>query len=570
MVPKPEGISVLKAGDVVAERYEIVRFLGQGGVGVVYEAKHTTLGRSVALKTLLPHSAERESTVSRFLQEAKAAASIGHPGIVEVFDLGQDEGLVFVAMELLEGEELTERINSGTPLSEGLVARIGADMADAVAAAHEQGIVHRDLKPSNVFLARKGRKRDIVKVLDFGLAKLTANDGISDSITRTGEVFGTPLYMSPEQLRNAKDVDGRVDIYAMGVILYESLCGTPPYMAETFSELVLKIATEDPTPLAELRPDLSPGLVEVVEKAMATDLEDRYQSSREICDALEVFLESIGEGARNSSGSYQRSPSKPTTSSSRIGSPPSTPLLLSDLGEKPDGAEEKTPRAVESASRPPARPDSISAAPISQDLTPEVEKRSGSKWMLLMAMALVITIGAGLAFYLGQGSSDSAARAPASAAHPEVGASEVESSESSKATPAPNRNTIELAVRATPEKAKVFVDEAELPSNPFVGRFPRDGVSHRLRIEAAGFQPHRRIVVFDRDHSIEHELVPDEASSAPQDGDAGVAADSSEASTAPVKQERERARERDRDRRRKPPPTKGQEVFPENEDPWSG
>ncbi len=283
--------STIEPGRTVAGRYHVKSLLGKGGFGAVYEAEHVELGKTVALKVLLPKLAENGEVVTRFMREARAAAAIGHPGVVEVFDLGREEGVAFIAMEKLEGEELFDRIQREHPLDPAFVARVGADLADAMSAAHEHGIVHRDLKPQNVFLATRGRQKDVVKVLDFGIAKLAEADPADVPLTRTGQVFGTPLYMSPAMLRGAKDIDGREDVYAMGAILYEALAGHPPFSAATYPELVLKIASEDPVPLSSARPDVPPALAAIVARAMSRDREARHQSARELAEALERFLQ---------------------------------------------------------------------------------------------------------------------------------------------------------------------------------------------------------------------------------------------------------------------------------------
>ena len=283
---------LFEAGQHVAGRYQVVRLLGMGAVGSVYEAEHIELRRRVALKVLRRMFFKDERMLARFLQEARTAASVNHPGVVQVFDLGQDdEGVVFIAMEMLEGEELNARIRREHPLPVEFVVRVGCDLADAVAAAHARGIVHRDLKPQNVFLANAGRHRDIVKVLDFGLAKI--NEPTQAALTQTGEVFGSPYYMAPEQLRNSKDVDQRTDVYSLGVILYEALAGTPPFKAEKLYDLVLKIATEQPRPLQDVRPDTPDKLIEVIQLAMTKGRDGRFATVREMLDELERVLHAL-------------------------------------------------------------------------------------------------------------------------------------------------------------------------------------------------------------------------------------------------------------------------------------
>jgi serine/threonine-protein kinase len=229
----------------------------------------------------------------RFMGEARAAGGLNHPGIVEVVDLDHDGDVHYIAMERLEGEELLARIERESPLPIRFVARIGADIADAISAAHAHTpkIVHRDLKPQNVILARKGPQRDVVKIVDFGIAKLLEAESLEQSLTRSGEIYGTPLYMSPEQLRNSKEVDERTDIYSIGVMLYQALAGVTPFRGESFSSLVVSITSETPAPLRELRPQIPVALAAVVERAMARDKHDRFPSGAALRDALLPFAD---------------------------------------------------------------------------------------------------------------------------------------------------------------------------------------------------------------------------------------------------------------------------------------
>lgn len=286
LMTTPGDEDLFDPGQELAGKYRIVRRLGKGAMGEVYEAEHVELRRRVALKVLLQRFFEDERMRARFMQEARSAAAIRHPGIVEIYDLGVVQDITFIVMELLEGEELIARVKTSHPLPVTFVLRVGCDLADAVAAAHDHGVIHRDLKPHNVFLARQGRHRDVVKVLDFGLAK-DMGGHVDSPLTRTTDVFGTPTYMSPEQLRNAKHVDARADIYAIGCILYEALAGVPPFRAKTLHDLVLKIVLEAPPPLDGFRSDVPPALAQVIGKALAKQRGDRYPTALELLSALE-------------------------------------------------------------------------------------------------------------------------------------------------------------------------------------------------------------------------------------------------------------------------------------------
>lgn len=275
----------LTEGQVIADRYRIRKLLGAGGMGSVWVAEHIELGKTVALKVMLPAMSANPEMRQRFINEGRAAASIGHPNIVEVFDLGFHGQFAFIAMEKLDGEELDMRIERTGPLPVQEAIRIAADLADAIGAAHELGIVHRDLKPANVFLATRGRQKDQVKVLDFGIAKLT--QGTSDVNTKTGAVIGSPMYMAPEQLQDSKTVDARADVHAIGAILYAMLAGRPPYQGATITELFYKIVTEVPRPLSEIRSDVPEWLERVIASALSKRPDGRPPHGRALAALLD-------------------------------------------------------------------------------------------------------------------------------------------------------------------------------------------------------------------------------------------------------------------------------------------
>ncbi len=283
-----------KPGDVIADKYVVESVLGEGGMGAVFAATHKITGKRVALKWMHKELARDQEASQRFIREAQAAGRIDHPNVVDVYDVGQHGETVFLVMEYLYGEPLTALVSRGQ-LDSVTAIRHMMPALRGVAAAHRRGVVHRDIKPDNIFLCRspEGRPRE-AKVLDFGISKVSSNDtSLSPRLTRTGAVMGTPYYMSPEQVRGAKEVGSKVDVYAFGVILYEALTGQVPFNAETFSALVLEIATGTPKPLMEIRPDLPPELEAVVMKAMAREPEERYQDIESFARALEPFGDGI-------------------------------------------------------------------------------------------------------------------------------------------------------------------------------------------------------------------------------------------------------------------------------------
>ncbi|MCH8124258.1 MAG: serine/threonine protein kinase, partial [Bacteroidetes bacterium] len=228
--------------------YQILSKLGEGGMGVVYKALDTGLGREVALKFLPPSASRDAEAKERFMREAKSASALDHANICTIFEIGEtDDGQLFMAMALYDGESLEDRLSEG-PMQESEAVDIARQVALGLAAAHEAGIVHRDIKPANVIITSKG----VAKVLDFGVAKL----GGSAALTQTGASVGTMLYMSPEQARG-DDVDARADIWSLGGMLYEMISGSRPFSTGYDAAILYAILNEDPTPLKDLMPDVS-------------------------------------------------------------------------------------------------------------------------------------------------------------------------------------------------------------------------------------------------------------------------------------------------------------------------
>lgn len=290
--PRSDAVA-MSPGYVLVGRYRIDTILGRGGMGAVFSATQINTGLTVAIKVLHPEFSQRTDLVRRFAGEARAAASLRHPGIVRVIDFDRDGALHFLVMEKLEGESLADRINRAGPLPEALVAQLGADICDAVSAAHRctPRIVHRDLKPENVFLATEGRHEGVVKILDFGVAKLIDPDQQGPgSLTVSGVVAGTPCYMAPEQLLSSRDVDERSDLYSIGVILFQALTKSLPHDASSLGELILKVHSEPAPPLVSVRPEVSPQLAAVVDRALARNRQERFQTADELRAALEAVL----------------------------------------------------------------------------------------------------------------------------------------------------------------------------------------------------------------------------------------------------------------------------------------
>jgi serine/threonine-protein kinase len=288
-VTESYGAVNTRVGRTAGGKYRLVRLLGSGGMGEVYEAQHAAIGRRFAIKFLHPLLTSNSESVARFQREAQAAGGLENENIAAVVDIGTaDDGAPFLVMEYLEGEDLAKLLVRSGPLSVPRAAYIIIQACRGLAAAHSRGIVHRDLKPENLFICKRNDGSDLVKVLDFGIAKLHTGR-LGTGITQTGTTMGTPFYMSLEQARGAREVDHRTDIYALGVILYEILSGAKPHPGESYNEILYHVLSKEPAPLDSIRPSLPSGLSEVVYKAMARETDDRYSSAADFTAALIPF-----------------------------------------------------------------------------------------------------------------------------------------------------------------------------------------------------------------------------------------------------------------------------------------
>ncbi len=281
-------------GTTLLGRYQITKKIGQGGMGAVYEATHTLIGKRVAVKVLLDKYAKKDQIVARLEQEARLASSIGHEHIIDITDFGTTgDGRTFVVMEFLEGESLAECLAREGTLPENRILQIAAQIASALGAAHAKGVVHRDVKPENVFLLRRNDK-DFAKVVDFGISKnlrATGEGPDSPRLTQTGMVLGTPLYMSPEQARGDDELDHRIDVYALGVIMYELATGKVPFAGTNYLSVISQVLNDDPAPVRQLRPELSKEFEAIVLRALEKERDHRYGSTEEMLADINVVLD---------------------------------------------------------------------------------------------------------------------------------------------------------------------------------------------------------------------------------------------------------------------------------------
>ncbi|HZL19085.1 MAG TPA: serine/threonine-protein kinase, partial [Polyangia bacterium] len=286
------SIAMFKAGDLIGS-YRVRRRLGAGGMGEVFLAEHRHIDRKAAIKVLRRELSTNEDVVARFFSEARSASRIKHPGIVEIIDCEIDQrGLAYIVMELLDGESLAHCLERVGSLDRDTSLGIVGQIASALSAAHPKGIIHRDLKPDNVFLVSTPDAETpmVVKVLDFGIAKLVAQEPGEKGRTRTGSLLGTPLYMSPEQCRGAGKVDHRTDIYSLGCILFEMVAGRPPFIRDGAGELIAAHLSEAPPDILSLEPSLQPDLGHLVMRMLAKDPDARPQTMHEVVKAVEAVL----------------------------------------------------------------------------------------------------------------------------------------------------------------------------------------------------------------------------------------------------------------------------------------
>jgi serine/threonine-protein kinase len=278
-------------GDVLAGKYQITRLIGEGGMGAVFEASNVRLRRRVAIKVLLPHMLAEPELVARFLQEARAAATIQSPFVARVFDVDAaashapsgPPGLPYMVMEYLEGRDLETELEERRQLPVSEAVDIVMQAARGMAEAHQRGIIHRDLKPSNLFLIKDELGRRSVKVLDFGISKVLGPT--NRNLTATTATIGTPLYMSPEQIRSSKNVDVRTDVWSLGVILYEALCGRQPFMGSG-PTIAAAVATDEPPPPTQFRDDLPKELLAILSQTLRKYPQERFADAATLAAAL--------------------------------------------------------------------------------------------------------------------------------------------------------------------------------------------------------------------------------------------------------------------------------------------
>ena len=473
-----------KIGMVLQDRYRIVRKLGEGGMGAVYEGEHILIKRRVAIKCLHGQFATNPEIVARFHREALAATSIGHQNIIEVTDMGRfPDGSVFMVLEFLEGRDWAKDIDEQGPQPLGKVVKITTQICDALTAAHAKGIVHRDLKPENIFLIARGNEPDFVKVLDFGISKFK-DSGPGKSMTQTGTTLGTPYYMAPEQAQGKKDIDHRADIYSLGVMTFQALTGQYPFDDESYPMLVLKICTEPPPPLRLYRPDLPKELEDLVTRMLAKDPGQRFADCSAVKAAVAPFVE-MNEApvlAADAPSTANRMPSMlggQAVAHAATQTPDSLPVAPALKATTPS----QMPVAHVPAKGPIATPHAESA----------IRPPPTSRTPLFVGGVLVLALlGGGAAMVLG-GNRDTPAVTPTPVAGLTTPVTPTPEPTEPTTEPAPTMEPttaevlLAINIRTEPADAELFLDGDRVP-NPFEGRLPQSSEPRRLEARKEGYR----------------------------------------------------------------------------------
>jgi hypothetical protein len=489
------NIDRLAPGTVLG-RYEIGRALGRGGMGAVYEAVHRDLRKHVAVKVLANSLSNDEVARQRFLREGEAASRIRHPHVVDVTDVGTEGEHTYLVMELLEGEDLSSRIQRG-PLETQEAVDILLPVLAGVHAAHQEGIIHRDLKPENIFLARQRIGGLVPKVLDFGVSKL-ATDGNAMKLTGTAAVFGTPFYMPPEQVRGARQADQRSDEYALGVVLYEALTGRRPYDGDNVYAVLHAIgAGQFPRP-RELRPQIPDALEAAILRAMSLEPAHRFPSVAAFGAALLPFA---GETTRAVWGATFRMAVNASAQTAVM--PPGAELPPAPPGPLPASRPGSVSGTRLLETKPPAG-TTLGAATgqLATDLGPL--RRKNGRWLGVvggLAAAGAIVWAAGSGVFSHPPPPPVVPAAPRAAPLP---------------PPEPEPTTFVLDVTADPPSARFELDGAPAGNGRLNRILPRDGTDHRLVVKAPGYRD-TEVVFADHSPPSRLTLAPDPvAAAAPQ------------------------------------------------------
>ena len=510
-------------GSVMEGKYKIVRVLGEGGMGVVYEATHTLIGRRLAVKVLHPEVSSMTELVERFYNEARTAAAIGHEHIIEITDMGMHKGAPFIVMEFLEGQALTDYMRDRILTIPDAVA-ISMQILDALNAVHAKGVIHRDLKPDNAHILNKSG-RQFVKLLDFGISKLKTPEVQDMHLTRTGTVLGTPYYMAPEQAAGKKEQDHRIDIYAAGVILYEMLTLTLPYQGDNYNALLAAILTEEPPLPSTYNPEIPVELENVIMKAIAKQPAQRYSNAVQFLEALQPFAPSWAgrpskiPGLAQTQGGLQGQPAPPPAAAR----PADGDLGSSQTVMAPTPNPAGTPLPAAGTPVPMGTPmPPGTPTPASQPLT-ETDwsmtadtgetKKGGLGLVIGIVIGVLVLLGGGVAAALVVPALLKGRKAPVA----DVGKTDEGTSAAKKSKKDDGKKAaaeqVTLDLEGIPGDARVTLDGKELAYLP--ARLPRSTDERKLRVIAEGYALWETTVVLDGPKSLKVDLQPEEPEEAP-------------------------------------------------------
>lgn len=512
--PLPSG----RVGSTIAGRYQLLGLIGHGGMGSVYFARHVAIGKPLAVKMLDPRYAAEEHSTERLFREARAAAGIGHPNIVDVADVGvAPDGSPYLVMEYLEGEDLGSLLARVGPLPIPAACALLAPILEALAAAHEKQIVHRDLKPANIFVVRRGAHVS-VKLIDFGIAKQVGGSEQAP-ITVGGALLGTPSYMSPEQAKGSPSVDARADLYALGVVFYQLITGRLPFDGSNYNETLFKIVNDDPSELDSTLSSLPPDAVAFIRKAIAKDPRGRYQTAGEMLTAFAALAAwserepalrkldvnvSVRPGERSqitaSTPSTIVSPVHdpevseggsvqvvaPTVAEGRSRLPSSRAVPATRRSGSPDALSSETGAHESSAPSP-----SLAAAESPPPAAADPAFRPGGRWRLGATAVLGAALTAALFGLSRRESTPSPELATSAVANPAV---------------EPARTTVTLTLSSAPDGARVWFGGVSVFSNPF--SVPARDELVQLRVEKEGYEPFETHIVPVHDATISVVMLP--------------------------------------------------------------
>jgi len=472
-------------GTILDGRYSVVRVVGKGGMGTVYEGENVKIGKRVAIKVLLPELIRSDEYVKRFQREARAAAEIGHAHIIDVFDFGTTpDSVPYIIMEYLEGEDLYSVLEREAKLPPERAVDIAGQVLHALSAAHAAGIIHRDLKPENIFLCRRSdvfwegepgpRKRDFVKVLDFGISLFRRMNLEEAKITKTGIVFGTPYYMSPEQARASRDIDFRSDVYSVGALLYTMISGERPFEGESAVEILSDVIDGSFKGLLTLEPTCPRGLVDAIHRAMNVNPYGRYDSAIDFMNALLPYTDAD-------------TTLPPSDIVARVTAPDAPEVTAPDA----PGEEPRRPPKAETP-RPSGEARTLKhTAETPKTFTLSTEKPILQSRLPLYVSLAVLAVGAIAVIVLvvagaGKGKQVQTSPATAPAVQPQP-----------PAEPGDPSIRMRIEITGTPSGASVYLDGHYFGKLPHSTTVRADGEEHTVRAALEGYVTEERSIVFD-------------------------------------------------------------------------